>query len=57
MITCENSGHKITNDFLKAMKIAEAGAVKKLVLDYEPEEVTIRKLRIVQFMEEDERNT
>lgn len=35
MIACENSGHKITNDFPEVRKIVEAGATTKPVLDYE----------------------
>lgn len=35
MIVCENSGHTIVYDFPEVKKIVEAGATKKLILDYE----------------------
>ena len=35
MIVCENSGNTIVYDFPEVKKIVEAGATKKLILDYE----------------------
>lgn len=35
MIACENSGHKVTNDFAEVSKIVYAGATSKQILDYE----------------------
>ncbi len=35
MIACENSGHKISDDFPEARKIVEAGVTTKPRKDYE----------------------
>lgn len=35
LIACENSGHRIENDFPEVRKIVEAGANKKPIKDYE----------------------
>ena len=35
MIACENSGHKVENDFPEVRKIVEAGATAKPIKDYE----------------------
>lgn len=35
MIACENSGHKVTNDFAEVSKIVYAGVTSKQILDYE----------------------
>ena len=35
MIACENSGHRVTDDFPEVRKIVEAGATNKTIKDYE----------------------
>jgi len=35
MISCENSGHRVTDDFAEVSKIVEAGATHKSIKDYE----------------------
>ena len=57
---CGGARHILFEKCIKTLKhfFFFANIIEILFLnDYEPEEATIRKLRIVQFMEEDERNT